>query len=107
MYSAKKPVIAQQLAWRAAAQAALTCPELALALRELDGAILWDALKRPAEDGPWTGAEILGRRHAPASGWHYLLRGGPKGLPEVRPFVPDTSGQSMHLCFCHGVPLAV
>ncbi|BDA48817.1 probable pH-interacting protein at C-terminar half [Coccomyxa sp. Obi] len=83
VYAAKKPGIAQRLQWRAAAQAALSCPELALQLRDLDAAVLWEGLKRPAEDGKWAGAEILGRRparHGP--GWHYLLRGGPSDLPE-------------------------
>ena len=83
VYSAKKPIIAQRLAWRAAVQASLTCPELALQMRELDTTILWDALKRPAEDGKWSGAEIIARRPCPCSGWQYLLRGGPKDLPEV------------------------
>ena len=84
VYAAKKPGIAQQLQWRAAAQAVLSCPELALQLRELDAAVLWEGLKRPAEDGKWAGAEILGRRAAPCGvGWHYLLRGGPSDIPEV------------------------
>lgn len=89
VYSAKKPGIAQRLEWRAAVQAALSCPELALQLRILDSAILWDSLKRPAEDGKWAGAEILARRAALRSpGWHYLLRGGPSDLSEVRSSQP-------------------
>ncbi len=84
VYAAKKPGIAQRLQWRAAAQAALSCPELALQLRDLDAAVLWEGLKRPAEDGKWAGAEILGRRRATrGTGWHYLLRGGPSDLLEV------------------------
>ncbi len=84
VYSAKKPGIAQRLEWRAAAQAAQSCPELALQLRAMDAAVLWDSLRRPAEDGKWAGADILARRKAPRGpGWHYLLRGGPADLPEV------------------------
>lgn len=84
VYSGKRPGIAQRLEWRAAAQAAQSCPELALQLRALDAAVLWDALLRPAEDGRWAGAEIFARRAAPhGHGWHYLLRGGPPDLPEV------------------------
>ena len=84
VYSGKRPGIAQRLEWRAATQAAQSCPELALQLRALDAAVLWDALRRPAEDGRWAGAEIFARRAAPhGHGWHYLLRGGPPDLPEV------------------------
>lgn len=91
VYAAKRPGIAQRLQWRAAAQAAQSCPELALQLRDLDAAILWEGLKRPAEDGKWAGAEIVGRRPAPRGvGWHYLLRGGPPDLPEVT-FFPEKS----------------
>jgi hypothetical protein len=88
VYSAKRPVIAQRLAWRAAVQTSLCSPELALQLRSLDSAILWDALKRPTEEGPWTGAEILGRRPGTRAGWHYLIRGGPKDLAQVRMLYP-------------------
>jgi hypothetical protein len=86
-YNAKRPGIAPRLKWRADCEGAGTCPELALALRAFDAAVLWDAARRPADEGRWAGAELLGRRAAgavPGLGWQYLLRGGPPGLPAVR-----------------------
>lgn len=84
VYSQKAPGMAPRQRWIADVQAAITCPELAVALRQLDAAVLWDAVKRPAEDGKWAGMQFLGRRVgiAPAS-WQYLISGGPADLPEV------------------------
>lgn len=84
VYSQKAPVLAQRQRWIAAVEAAATCPELAIALRHFDAAVLWDSVRRPAEDGKWAGAQVLGRRPGllPAS-WQYLIAGGSAELPEV------------------------
>ena len=50
-YASKRPGVAPRLKWRADCQAALTCAELALALRAFDAAVAWDALRRPPDDG--------------------------------------------------------
>jgi hypothetical protein len=84
VYSQKAPVLAQRQRWIAAVEAAVTCPELAIALRHFDAAVLWDSVRRPAEDGKWASAQVLSRRPGlvPAS-WQYLVAGGPTDLPEV------------------------
>lgn len=59
-----------------------TASELALQLRKLDGAIQWEAFKRPPmeSDNPFACAEVLQRRpgSAPATGgWDYLVQMAP------------------------------
>ena len=104
VYSAKKPGIAPRLKWRADVQSALTCPELALALRAFDAHVLWDALRRPADEGKWAGAEVLARRPGGPLRWHYLLRGGPPGLPEARhePSCTSVCWELEVACAVHG-----
>lgn len=78
-------------------QAARDAAELGLALRALEAALQWDALKRPAAEGAWAGAQLLDRRPAPDApprgAWEYLLRMGaadgtqvqqPRCLPAAR-----------------------
>ena len=84
VYSQQLPGIAQRQRWAADVEAAVTCPELAVALRHFDAAVLWDSVRRPAEEGKWAGVQFLGRRPGlvPAS-WQYLIIGGPAHLQLV------------------------
>ncbi len=84
VYSQKAPGIAQRQRWIADVEAAVTCPELAVALRHFDAAVLWDSVRRPAEEGRWAGVHFLGRRAGLMPGsWQYLVTGGPADLPQV------------------------
>jgi len=84
VYSQKVPGLAQRQRWIAAVEAAVTCPELAVALRHFDAAVLWDSVRRPPEDGKWAGVQFLGRRaDVVPNSWQYLISGGPADLPEV------------------------
>ena len=71
-------------------QAARDAAELGLALRALEGALQWDALKRPAAEGAWAGSQLLDRRPVPDAlprgAWEYLLRmGGADGTQVQQP----------------------
>ena len=84
VYSTKAPGIAQRQRWIADVEAAVTCPELAVALRHFDAAVLWDSVRRPPEEGRWAGVHFLGRRAGLVPGsWQYLITGGPADLPQV------------------------
>lgn len=84
-YDQRWPALAPRLAWRAGMQAARDAAELALRLRALEAALQWDALKRPAAEGAWAGAQLLDRRAAAGAGWEYLLRMGAGSAPPVAP----------------------
>ncbi len=77
-------------------------PQLALALRVLDAAVLWDDLRRAAgvvKSDPWAAAELRARRPAAAAvagdarGWEYLLDGAEVRAPRyVRSCAAAVSG---------------
>lgn len=80
------------------AQGAYTASELALQLRKLDGAIQWEAFKRPPmdSDNPFACAEVLQRRPgaAPATGgWDYLVQMAPV---ETAPALSLGPGSGFH-----------
>ena len=70
--------------WVAATEQTRTAPQLAIQLRALDAAILWDALKNPGSlgDSLWGRAELLGRRRdTTGKAWEYQLRIRPLQSP--------------------------
>ena len=72
--------------WRAATEQSLTAAQLAVQLRALDAAILWDALKTPGSlgDSKWGRAELLSKRRDPSGrSWEYQLHIRPLNPPPV------------------------
>lgn len=85
-------------AWVTQAQSAVTCAELALAIRKLDDALDWEGLIRDKES-PWIAASIMGKRHTGRVTCDYLIhhiQGPPKAPQEPgtdQPFISDLSAE--------------
>lgn len=84
-----------QIVYSNVLQAARDAAELGLALRALEVALQWDALKRPAAEGAWAGAQLLDRRNVSEAplrcAWEYLLRMGAADGAQVQPRCLPTS----------------
>lgn len=75
-----QPLISKRLRWIAAVERCTSLSQLALQLRQLEGTIDWEALKRPSSDAvapEWANASIQERRgeefKAALEGYEYLV----------------------------------